>query len=96
MSHRQAHHSPDVAPGSNGTVAKVSQHLTPGSGVCQCAACGAFFRSPFAFDRHRTGQIEARRCLTPGEMRAAGMSRNARGLWITVPYVVLGGDKEAR
>lgn len=78
--------SRDIGPESHETPAEASQHLTPGSGVCQCAACGAFFRSPSAFFRHRTGPVEARRCLTPAEMSATGMSQNTRGLWITKAF----------
>lgn len=56
--------------------------LTPGTRLSQCGACSAFFASPSAFDRHRTGDQEARRCLTPAEMRAAGMVVNAAGFWV--------------
>lgn len=56
--------------------------LTVGSNLCQCGACGEYFRSPSAFDKHRTGDQEARRCLTPDEMRAAGMVVNEAGFWV--------------
>lgn len=56
--------------------------LTIGSNLCQCGACGEHFRSPSAFDKHRSGDQEARRCLTPDEMREAGMVVNAAGFWV--------------
>jgi len=56
--------------------------LTIGSNLCQCGECGAYFRSPSAFDKHRTGGQEARTCLTPDEMRAVGMVVNAAGFWV--------------
>ena len=47
---------------------------------CQCPTCGDYFTSTRAFDRHRIGQFgNDRRCLTAGEMDAAGFARNARG-----------------
>lgn len=50
----------------------------------QCRGCGEFFNSTFAFDKHRTGDFgKNRRCLTPDEMRAKGMSKNAAGFWIS-------------
>ena len=62
--------------------------LNVGSGVCFCVACGAYFRSATAFDKHRVGQVDRdRRCLTEGEMRAAGMSRDAQGRWITRAFL---------
>lgn len=49
-----------------------------------CAACGRYFNSTLAFDRHRAGRHGIdRRCRTELEMRRAGMSRNAGGWWIT-------------
>ncbi len=60
---------------------------------CQCAGppfagCGEYFNSTAAFDRHRAGSYSPmqRRCLTPDEMRAAGMSRNEAGFWITAKF----------
>lgn len=50
---------------------------------CQCAACLEYFNSTRAFDRHRRGVYPDRRCRTPDEMTAAGMSVNAAGFWIT-------------
>jgi hypothetical protein len=54
-----------------------------------CRTCGHLFNSTLAFDKHRVGpqvpitQPMQRRCLTPDEMIAKGMSVNARGFWIT-------------
>lgn len=60
--------------------------LHVGSRVCQCAACAEFFSSPTAFDAHRTGPQDARRCLSSVEMLAAGMLKNARGFWVASAY----------
>jgi len=50
----------------------------------QCQGCKQFFNSTFAFEKHRTGEHgKDRRCLTPDEMLAKGMSVNAAGFWIT-------------
>lgn len=40
------------------------------------------FNSTAAFEKHRTGPMDARRCLTPSEMRARGMAQ-ANGWWVT-------------
>jgi hypothetical protein len=55
---------------------------------CQCSGppykgCGEYFNSTAAFDKHRTGEWTARRCLSPDEMRAIGMAQTASGFWIT-------------
>ena len=66
----------------------------------QCPACGEYFNSTFAFDKHRTGVFGAikrkggplvstsadRRCLGAREMLESGMSRNSAGFWITKAY----------
>ena len=60
----------------------------------QCPGCLELFNSLTAFDAHRTGAFgrlatagnyipSTRRCLSEAEMVARGMSRNARGFWIT-------------
>ena len=50
----------------------------------QCQGCKQFFNSLFAFEKHRTGEHgKDRRCLTPDEMLAKGMSLNGAGFWIT-------------
>ncbi len=57
----------------------------------QCAGCGEFFNSTTAFDKHRTGPFgrasgpSQRRCMTPDEMRAIGMTRPHHGFWISEP-----------
>lgn len=50
---------------------------------CQCSACGLFFNSTAAFDKHRDGPMIQRRCLSDVEMRAKGMAVNARGFWVS-------------
>ena len=51
----------------------------------QCRGCNHYFNSNLAFTKHRTGEYEhnGRRCRTPEEMTAKGMSLNADGFWIT-------------
>lgn len=50
---------------------------------CRCAACGEYFNSTKAFDKHRFGDWFMRRCRTPDAMRARGMSKNLNQRWIT-------------
>ena len=53
-----------------------------GSNRCQCATCGEYFNSAYAFDKHRTGDYAGlRRCRSPSEMIAAGMVES-RGWWV--------------
>lgn len=50
----------------------------------QCRGCDQYFNSNRAFDKHRHGPHgHGRRCLTPDEMIAKGMSVNKAGFWIT-------------
>ena len=55
---------------------------------CQCAACGEYFNSTYAFDKHRVGpfthDLRTRRCLTPDEMRVKGMAQKPEGWWISM------------
>jgi len=67
---------------------------------CRCTGCGERFNSIAAFDRHRIGTGGERRCMTPDEMRAAGMRRNRLGRWIcrslrviTVPAFYFGAKQ---
>ena len=57
--------------------------LPVGSGRAQCAVCGLYFGSVAGFDMHRTGDTDARRCLTEFEMRKRGMAVNEKGYWVT-------------
>lgn len=52
---------------------------------CKCSACGEYFHSVGAFDRHRTGTYQplARRCLSTHEMRERGMVQRSDGFWTT-------------
>lgn len=57
---------------------------------CQCAACGEYFGSERAFDRHRVGEFEvpgraadSRRCLRLRELLCAGWHRSAQGFLLT-------------
>lgn len=55
--------------------------LRVGSNRCRCGACGRFFGSVTAFDRHQRLARGDLRCLTDDEMRARGMVRGAAGWW---------------
>ena len=54
---------------------------------CLCKACGLYFNSTAAFDKHRTGPHGwgTRRCRTVVEMLTAGMALNAGGWWVSRP-----------
>jgi hypothetical protein len=54
----------------------------------QCPACGEYFNSTAAFEKHRAGDygLGLRRCLPIDEMRGAGMATNAQGFWVTAPF----------
>ena len=63
----------------------------------QCAGCGEYFNSNYAFDKHRTGKHGVdRRCRTKEEMLAKGMSVNQWGFWISESYIYNAGDKDAK
>ena len=56
---------------------------------CQCPACGVYFGSERAFDRHRVGDYAlpgqwrgSRRCLPLAELLATGWVRSARGFML--------------
>lgn len=51
---------------------------------CLCRACGEYFKSVFAFEKHRTGTFRplARRCLSEDEMRNKGMLKRGE-FWIS-------------
>jgi hypothetical protein len=72
----------------------------------ECGACGLDFTSLTAFDVHRVGKHgysysegvkmdpmreDGRRCRTPDELKALGMTQNAAGRW-SLP----GPDQNAR
>jgi hypothetical protein len=61
----------------------------------QCRGCGVYFNSVAAFDRHRVGAMDARRCLDEGGMMARGMAKNAAGFWVG-SLMPRGGYWEAR
>lgn len=46
---------------------------------CRCNACGEYFRTTSAFDKHRTGPYVDRRCLARAEMTDAGMAEAVQG-----------------
>lgn len=50
----------------------------------QCSGCKQYFNSNTPFEMHRTGKYGVdRRCRTPEEMTALGMSVNDDGFWIS-------------
>jgi hypothetical protein len=54
---------------------------------CQCSGGGEYFSSDAAFDMHRVGRFGVdRRCMTPADMRAAGMAKTSDDWWVTRPY----------
>jgi len=59
---------------------------------CLCRACGQYFNSPSAFDRHLSGPAAARVCLNPAD---AGMVRNGAGFWVTERMPLRGEPKWA-
>lgn len=51
---------------------------------CRCAACGLYFNSAAAFDRHRTGiHGQSRSCQSASELLAKGWITNEAGFWIS-------------
>jgi len=50
---------------------------------CQCRACGEYFNSTYAFDKHRFGKPEKRYCMSEYVMLSEGLSRNKALFWIT-------------
>jgi len=68
---------------------------------CQCPACGEYFGSERAFDRHRVGEYEvpgrasdSRLCLTLRELLSAGWHRSVRGFLLTPDPRRAGADKQ--
>jgi len=51
----------------------------------QCPGCGEHFNSSHAFDLHRTGEHanNARRCMSPDEMKLKGMILRSDGFWVS-------------
>ena len=51
-----------------------------------CRACGEYFNSVRAFDKHRYGDYRDRACLTRAEMLNSGMLVSSSGYWITKKF----------
>lgn len=50
----------------------------------QCRGCLCYFRSTFAFDKHRIGAHGIdRRCMSTQEMVEAGMVQKPDGFWVS-------------
>jgi hypothetical protein len=48
-----------------------------------CSACGEYFNSNHAFEKHRVGDFGVdRRCATVAEMEGKGMVKNSGGWWV--------------
>jgi hypothetical protein len=54
-----------------------------GTSMAHCSACCTTFGSVAAFDRHRTGPLDDRRCRDEAEMLGLGLEPNERGTWRT-------------
>lgn len=61
--------------------ARPQRNLRPGHSLCLCRACGVFFRSVRAFDRHREGPAAQRRCCATPRMPDKGLHPDPRGFW---------------
>ena len=86
----------DVGSLQGGTIktANLSNRTPESSGLlsgesCLCTVCGEIFEKVNGFDKHRTGNPENRRCLTPDEMRGKGMVVNSYGRWGTCKFDVM-------
>lgn len=55
--------------------------LPPGSRYCHCRTCGAYFGGERAFDVHRVGPMDDRRCLPRSGMQQAGLYEDSSGYW---------------
>lgn len=55
--------------------------LRPGSSVCLCRSCGVYFQSVRAFEAHRVGPWDKRRCLTTPRMAERGLVLDPKGFW---------------
>jgi hypothetical protein len=50
---------------------------------CLCRACGLYFNSTYAFDKHRAGAMTERRCLDVPALLARGWGLTVKGFWAT-------------
>ena len=50
---------------------------------CMCTACGNYFNSTAAFDKHRWGDYDDRHCYTEEQMFDRGMALSGTGWWLT-------------
>jgi len=68
--------------------AGIDPKLPTGTNYCRCSACGEYFNSVVAFEKHRIGvhRIKGRKCRSKAQMKARGMSVNHKGYWITQKY----------
>ena len=56
-----------------------------GNSRCQCLGCDEYFNSVHAFDLHRRGKPDNRRCLPPEVMIRGGMVKNTAEFWVSEP-----------
>jgi hypothetical protein len=75
--------------------AKASDPKLPiGSSFCKCAACGEYFKSERAFERHRRGEYDLpgdRGCAPTARMPELGL-RCSAGIW-HLPAKAFSADK---
>lgn len=58
--------------------------LPHGSDKCKCAACGEYFNSTYAFDKHRYGPYTSgRNCGSRDQMMGMGMVQAPSGHWVS-------------
>jgi hypothetical protein len=72
----------------------------------RCAVCGKLFAGDTSFQMHRVGEFlsdvsvreaaQARRCLTPAEMREIGLKRDHRGRWCRLAPIITTIDEEKK
>jgi hypothetical protein len=60
---------------------KTKASIRYGSMNNQCPSCGLMFKAVYAFDLHRTGPFNARKCLTEDQLLTKGLTPNYTGLW---------------
>lgn len=68
------------------TVPQSDPRLPVGKNYCKCSACGHYFGGVFAFDLHRVGNANARKCVNPQSLASKYgepvLFLNERGYWV--------------
>lgn len=67
------------------SISKIEPKLRPGTNHARCASCLETFTTVRAFDLHRAGNAQNRRCVPPllvvDKFGIARLTRSAAGLW---------------